>query len=88
MKKAEREWYMARYRDRRGEYGAARFYYNLLATEYADTSLAGQAKERIAELVDKPEVPPQRLSWIVNMFPEQDDVTPLMATANSGATRH
>jgi len=87
MKKAEREWYMARYRDRRGEYGAARFYYNLLATEYADTSLAGQARERIAELVDKPEVPPQRLSWIVNMFPEQDDVTPLMATAGSGATR-
>ena len=86
-KKAEREWYMARYRDRRGEYGAARFYYNLLAKDYSDTPLAERARQRIAEVADKPDVPPQRLSWLVSMFPKQDDVKPLMATADSCATR-
>jgi len=86
-KKAEREWYMAQYRDRRGEYGAARFHYNLLARNYGDTPLARQAKQRITEVADKPDVPPQRFSWLVNMFPEQDGVKPLMATVDSDASR-
>lgn len=86
-KKAEREWYLAQYRDRRGEYGAAKFHYNLLARDYRDTPLAARAKQRIVEVADKPDVPPQRLGWLVNMFPQRDDVKPLMATADSGATR-
>lgn len=86
--KAEREWHMARYRDRRGEYGAARFYYSLLAKNYGDTPLAERARQRIAEVADKPDVPPQRFSWLTNMFPDQDDVKPLMATADPGPSRH
>lgn len=86
-KKAEREWHMARYRDRRGEYGAAKFYYSLLAKDYSDTPLAERAKQRITEVADRPDVPPQRFSWLVDMFPERGGVQPLMATADSGATR-
>jgi len=86
-KKAEREWHMAQYRDRRGEYGAARFYYNQLARNYGDTPLAERARLRITEVANEPDVPPQRLSWLVSMFPDQDDLKPLMATADSGETR-
>lgn len=86
-KMAEREWHMARYRDRRGEYGAARFYYNRLAREYSDTPLAERARERIVEVANEPDIPQQRFSWLTYVFPDDDELKPLIATADSGETR-
>lgn len=80
-KKAEREWSMARYYSRRGEYGAARFYYDVLAKEYSQTPFAEQAQESIAAIADKPDVPPQRLKWLVDVFPEEENVQPIIATS-------
>jgi len=86
-KKAEREWNMAKYYDRRGEYGAARYHYSLLDRDFTNTPFAERARSRMAETSNEPDVPPQRLAWVVKMFPEQEDVKPMIATANSGTTR-
>ncbi len=83
-KKAEREWNMAQYYDRRGEYGAARFHYRSIEEDFGRTPFAERTRSRIAEIGNEPDVPPQRLAWVVKMFPEQEDVKPLIATANSG----
>jgi outer membrane protein assembly factor BamD (BamD/ComL family) len=85
--KAEREWKMARYYDRRGEYRAARFHYDILVNQYTQTPFADRARERIAAVADEPDVPPQRLSWLVNIFPDDEDVRPLIATDDTGVTR-
>jgi len=87
FKKAEREWKLAQYYDRRGEYGAARFHYGILAGDYSETPFAGQAKSRLGEVADKPAVPPQRLQWLVEAFPKEQHSKPLIATSDPGKTR-
>ncbi|MCH5372699.1 MAG: outer membrane protein assembly factor BamD [Planctomycetes bacterium] len=87
FQKAEREWHMARYYDRRGENGAARFYYDVVARDYTQTPFAQRAEERLAQIGGEPDVPPQRLGWLVDLFPGQEDVRPLMATAPDTTTR-
>ena len=84
--KAQREWNMARYYDRRGESGAARFYYDVVANDYAETPFSRQAADRLAELGDAPAVPPQRLAWLVDMFPKEEDLRPLMANTEPNTT--
>jgi len=86
FKQAEREWHMARYYDRRGENGAARFYYDLIAADFSETPFAPRAEERLVAIRGEPDIPPQHLTWLVEMFPEQEDVKPLMATAPEGIT--
>jgi len=83
FKKAEREWHMAQFYDRRGEYGAARFYYQLVVNDYADTVFAEKARSRMEAIRSEPDTPPQRLEWLVKLFPQQDDVKPMIATSNS-----
>jgi TolA-binding protein len=80
-KKAERFWKTAAYYDNRTEYGGARFYYDIVRREYDDTPFAERAKQRVAQLRDKPDTPPQRLSWLVNLFPESDDLKPILDKA-------
>jgi len=87
FKKAEREWNLGQYYDRRGEYGAARFYYEILAKDYTETPFAERARGRMGEVADKPAVPPQRFQWLVEAFPEEGNTKPLMATADSGTNR-
>jgi len=67
---AEREWSMAKYFDRRWEYGSAKYYYRILASDYADTPLGKKAKARLAELAGKPDKPKQQLGWLVKLFPD------------------
>ena len=82
---AERDTKMAKYYDRRDEYGAAKFYYQMVIDEYPGTPLASEAEERIAALGGKPDVPPQKLEWLANAFPSEKDPQPkpLMATQPS-----
>lgn len=85
FKKAEREWKMASYYDRRGEHRAARFYYSLLVRDFEDTPYAQEARQRLGEIRDAPADPPQRLGWLVDMFDKNDELTPIVA-ANPGDT--
>jgi outer membrane protein assembly factor BamD (BamD/ComL family) len=82
-KQAEREWHMARYYARRGEYGAARFHYNQLVQDFAETPFFEKAREQIAATADKPDDPPQRLEWLISVFPEDEPVKPILAETPS-----
>ncbi len=83
---AEREWLMAQYYARRKEYGAARFYYDIVLRDYPDTPFADKARAEVGEMAGKPPVPPQPLAWLVNLFPDSDTAKPLVATAASETT--
>ena len=80
-KKAEREWKMAEYYFERKEYGAARFYYDIVLKDYADTPFAPPARERLPKIAGKPRAPAQKLAWLVNLFPDTKTPQPLMATS-------
>ena len=82
-RKAEREWLMARFYDRRKAYQAARFYYQIIQRDYADTPFAQQAQTRMAEIRDKPPHPPQYMRWLVKLFPSSEPETPLLKSGNS-----
>jgi outer membrane protein assembly factor BamD (BamD/ComL family) len=87
FKKAEREWTLARYYEKRSEYGGARYYYNVVVNDYDDTPFADKARQRLQEIGGKPATPPQRLSWLVKIFPETDDIKPLLASGSSETKR-
>jgi hypothetical protein len=88
FRKAERLWNLGRYYDRRAEYRAARFYYNQIVRDYAETRFGEPSRQRIGEIADKPDVPPKRLQWLVALFPEQEDVKPLMASGDAPTKKH
>ena len=82
-RKAEREWSMAKFYDRRRSYGAARFYYQLLAEDYGDTPYADKASNRISEIRDRPAVPKQKMKWLVKMFPDSSPELPVLSRGNN-----
>ncbi len=79
MNKALHDWSMAKYYDRRNEYAAAREYYERVKEQYSDTSLAGEAEERLAKIADEPDKPEPPAPWLTRMFPTPDREKPLMA---------
>ena len=76
---AERDWTLGEYYEKRGENRAAKFYYAKVTDEYDDTSLAAEAEERIASLGGRPDVPPQKVPWIADLFPVKERNKPLLA---------
>jgi len=84
---AEREWLMGQYYTRRKEYGAARFYYDIVLKDFRDTPFADKARDEVGEMAGKPRVPPQRMAWLVSLFPDSDTATPLVATAPGDTQR-
>ncbi|HND55273.1 MAG TPA: hypothetical protein PLV92_22825, partial [Pirellulaceae bacterium] len=67
-------------------YRAAEFYYSKLLKDYSDTPLADNAKQSIASNEGKPPVPPQRLEWLVNLFPQRENAKPLIPNDNPAET--
>jgi outer membrane protein assembly factor BamD (BamD/ComL family) len=84
--KAQREWNLAQHYDRRAEFGAAKFYYRALLDEYAGTPFAKESAQRMREIGGLPETPEPRLSWLVDLFPENNDA-PVLATDPSRQIR-
>ncbi len=85
---AQREWQLAQYYVRRQEYGAARIYLDTVIRDFGDTPFADSARDEIPRIAQKPRVPPQRLAWLVKLFPDPDPVKPLLATSPSDVKRH
>jgi outer membrane protein assembly factor BamD (BamD/ComL family) len=81
-KLAEREWSLAQYYDYRREYGGARFHYQEILENYDDTPFAERTRQRLEQVADEPDVPPQQLPWLVSLFPstKQARVRPLLQT--------
>ena len=73
---AERIWEQAKYRRDRQENGSAKFYYERILEEYADTPFADQAQEQLAALEGTPDDPPQRFKSLIWLFGETTDDRP------------
>ncbi len=86
-RKAEREWAMAEFYQQRREYGAARFYYDLILADFSDTPFADKARAVVPDISGIFLTPPQRLSWLVDLFPDGRSPEPIMATAPDDTNR-
>jgi outer membrane protein assembly factor BamD (BamD/ComL family) len=87
FKKAEREYTMAKYYMRRREYGGARFYFERILDDFADTPFADEARKEVDKIAGRPAVPPQKLEWLVRLFPDADADRPIMASSPSATRR-
>jgi TolA-binding protein len=70
---AEREWTLAQYYDRKHYYGAARLSYRALVQKYPTTQLAEQARQRMEQIKNEPDEPPQRFKWLAQIL-SRDEV--------------
>ncbi len=67
-RKAERDWAVAQYYDKKKQYGAARHYYQAILKDYPLTQFAPQAQARLEQIRGEPEEPPNRFKWLTNVF--------------------
>jgi tetratricopeptide (TPR) repeat protein len=81
--RAARYAYRAEYREKKGEFGAARYYYNELLKSHGDTPQAKVARQRLQQIAKLPSVPEQRLSWLTTIFPDSRASDPLEMTPSS-----
>lgn len=86
-RQAEREWSLVEYYHFRRQYGAARFYCDLIVKNFPDTPFAEKARVKMVECSGKPRTPPQRLAWLVELFPDGKPPEPDMATPASDDTK-
>jgi outer membrane protein assembly factor BamD (BamD/ComL family) len=77
-RQAERLAVRARFREKKSEYGAARFYYQTLLEKHPQTSYADEARERLSEIADLPAMPTKRLAWLAEAFPNERRPKPLL----------
>lgn len=80
---AERYENRAKYREKKGEYGAATSLYRQLVAEYPSTPQAKIARARIGETSNLRAVPEQRLAWLTKIFPDSKKSTPLKMVGGS-----
>jgi outer membrane protein assembly factor BamD (BamD/ComL family) len=66
--RAEREWIMAQYYDKKAEYRAARMYYQVLVEKYPQTSFGQRARQRMQEIKDEPDEPTNHFQWLTAPF--------------------
>ena len=76
QKKAQSEFELAKFYDGRGEARAAQHYYERVAKDYHDTSLAQESRTRITALAGKPPVPEDRFAWVTGWFGKPEDYNP------------
>ena len=66
--RAEREWVMAQYYDAKREYRAAREYYKVLLAKYPRTTYGQRARQRMVEIQNEPDEPPNYFKWLAAPF--------------------
>ena len=70
MQLAARDYKMAKFYDDTKQYGSAKFYYAQLMREYPETELASKSRDRYLALGGKPDHPPTKMQWLVDVFPQ------------------
>lgn len=65
---ARRDLTVGQYYDRKGYYGAARYYYQAVLEEYPHTVAARMAETRLQQIRDLPAEPPERFKWLTDML--------------------
>jgi outer membrane protein assembly factor BamD (BamD/ComL family) len=71
-KRAERDWFQARYYEKKGYYRAARIYYQLILDDYPTTAFVAKARQRLLEIKDYPAEPANHFKWLTDLFPAAD----------------
>ncbi len=77
-RRAEREYAQATYRFNKLEARAARIHCTMILTDYSDTPFADKAKAMMEKTGGMPAEPVQQLSWLADLFPNRDKITPLL----------
>jgi outer membrane protein assembly factor BamD (BamD/ComL family) len=72
---AQRDMTMAKHYEKTAHYGAAKYYYRELVKNYPESQLATEARTRLAQIADEPDVPEERLAWLIDLFPENPERT-------------
>jgi len=72
QQKAARDLAVAQYYEKRKQYGAARYYYRAMLKEYPNTEPARVAQARLEAIKGKPDKPPERFGWLVDLFSTKD----------------
>lgn len=80
---AERIWNQADYRRKRSENGAAKFHYQRILDDYADTPFASQATAALQELAGLPDDPPLRFKPLIWLFRADVDDRPWVKDAKA-----
>ncbi len=76
---------MGRYHELRKEYRASKFYYDQIVKDFADTPFSAEAATRVQANASEPPVPPQKLEWLVDLFPERENAKPLLSSSTPEA---
>jgi len=84
---AEKVAVRADYREKRGEYGAARLYYEELLAEHDKTPFAEKARDRLTAVENKPAIPEKRLAFLTKVFPEGRRAKPLVTSESTSMFR-
>ncbi|MEZ6099422.1 MAG: tetratricopeptide repeat protein [Pirellulaceae bacterium] len=87
LKQADTAYAFAKFWDDRKEYRAARLYYDDVRKEYSDTNLALESEARLAQLGGLPDTPVERLDWIANLFPKDEQPKPLLASERTNVLK-
>jgi len=87
FRKAERLAIRANYREKRGEYGAARQYYQELLVDYDKTPFAETARTRLAAVEKLPALPEKKLAFLTKVFPEGKRAKPLKTSESTSFFR-
>ncbi|WP_158265265.1 tetratricopeptide repeat protein [Blastopirellula marina] len=72
-KQAERLWHLATFFEGRQQYGGARFYYHQVIKDFPNSNMADAARERIAEIADRPDHPKQYAKWLIDIVDYDED---------------
>ena len=70
--KAERDWAVAQYYDRKKQFGHARIYYQYIVNDYPLTETAHKSRARLDQIRDEPDRPPDRFKWLSGLFPGEE----------------
>ncbi|MBX9788128.1 MAG: outer membrane protein assembly factor BamD [Pirellulales bacterium] len=65
---AQRDYETAEYYARTRHYGGARYYYKQVIENYPDTHYAELSRKRIDQYQGRPDNPPNRFKWLVQLF--------------------
>jgi len=75
LKQATRDYSLAQYYDNRGEFGAAKLYYDNVTKDFKDTNLSLESEDRVNAIRELPETPRESLKWLSDLFPEEEHRT-------------
>jgi TolA-binding protein len=66
--RAERDWMVGQFYERKKQFGAARIYYNSVVQDYPQTQVAAAARQRLEEIKEFPAEPVNHFEWFTQYF--------------------